>query len=183
MPISVGVHHPGGAPKRINYDEGFATWYEWDSSGPHDTHWWLFWDDGGTEGGSSGSAVFDDGGRIAGVLSGGNGNCEMETGYDLYGKIATSWEWGNSPETRLKDWLDPENTGELLLGGMYYSPPLIGDVNGDETVNIQDIILVINFILGNLLPEGEQSMLADVNQDHLINIQDILLMINFITNG
>ena len=66
---------------------------------------------------------------------------------------------------------------------MYYSPPIFGDVNSDEIVNIQDIILVINFILGSLLPEGEQIVLADVNHDHLINIQDILLIIQLIVNG
>ena len=43
MPISVGVHHPGGDPKKINYDSGYATSSYWSATEPH-THWFFLWD-------------------------------------------------------------------------------------------------------------------------------------------
>ena len=55
--LSAGIHHPGGDPKKINYDNDNAFSDGWYTS---NTHWRLNWDEGGTEGGSSGSPLFDD---------------------------------------------------------------------------------------------------------------------------
>ena len=55
-----------------------------------------------------------------------------------------------------------------------------GDINGDESVNIQDIIFLINFILDVEEPETEQFAAADMNDDGVLNIQDIILIINII---
>jgi len=111
--ISVGIHHPGGYPKEINFDNDVAYSDGWYSGG---THWGLYWDEGGTAGGSSGSPLFDNSGRIVGQLSGGTGgDCG---GYDLYGKFSSSWD-GSSSTNRLKDWLDPGNTGVFTLDGTY----------------------------------------------------------------
>ncbi len=188
LPVSSGVHHPYGTYKKINYDNGYATSSDWNSSIPN-THWYLSWDDGGVVGGSSGSALFDTSGNISGILTGGNPNsidCIDDPGSrnGWYGKISESWQWGDNPENRLKDWLDPENTGELIIDGISNYIPLfiIGDVNNDQTINIQDIILIINFILGSLTPNEDQRIKSDLNLDYLINIQDVLLIINLINN-
>ena len=53
---------------------------------------------------------------------------------------------------------------------------LIGDLNFDNVLNVQDIILLINIILYN---ENSNS-LADINGDGAINILDIVALINFI---
>ena len=111
--ISVGIHHPGGEPKKINYDNDAAyscSWY----SGNH--HWCLTWDDGGTAGGSSGSPLFNNNKRIVGHLSGGTGgDCG---GSDLYGKFSSAWNGSNSSQ-RLSDWLDPINSSETTIEGTY----------------------------------------------------------------
>ena len=45
---------------------------------PGDTHWFVAaWDEGMTEGGSSGSPVFDDSQRIRGQLHGGYASCSF----------------------------------------------------------------------------------------------------------
>ena len=59
--------------------------------------------------------------------------------------------------------------GSISSGGMP------GDVNGDGSVNVQDIILVVNMIL-----ESDYSAVADVNGDGSINVQDIILIVNMI---
>ena len=112
--VSAGVHHPGGAPKKINYDNDNAYSDGWYSS---NTHWRLTWDEGGTEGGSSGSPLFDDNKVIVGQLHGGTGECG--NGTDYYGKLYTSWTGGGTSSTRLSNWLDPGGTGETYITGTY----------------------------------------------------------------
>ncbi len=59
---------------------------------------------------------------------------------------------------------------------------LHGDVNQDETLNIQDIILYINHILSTIIFNDEQVLYADVNTDGNINIMDVTQIIFNITN-
>ena len=131
--ISCGVHHPGGDPKKINFDNDYATNAGWDNYG---THWKVIWDNGGTAGGSSGSPVFNNAGRVVGQLSGGPDlPCEDPSTYDLYGKFSYGWD-GSSSSYRLRDWLDPTNSGATTLDGTYdgaVEPVItITDPNGGE---------------------------------------------------
>ena len=54
---------------------------------------------------------------------------------------------------------------------------LQGDVNGDNSVNIQDIVLVVNLVLS-----GEYNNLANLNSDSTIDVLDIVLLVNIILN-
>ena len=54
---------------------------------------------------------------------------------------------------------------------------IIGDINNDESLNILDVILLVNLIL-----EDEYALSADLNSDNAINVQDIILLINIILN-
>ena len=136
--LSAGIHHPGGDPKKINYDNDNAFSDGWYTS---NTHWRLNWDEGGTEGGSSGSPLFDDEKLIVGQLHGGSGECG--SGTDYYGKMNTSWTGGGTSSTRLSDWLDPSGTGYVSVTGTYNGegggedPPEITllSPNGGETLD------------------------------------------------
>ena len=55
-----------------------------------------------------------------------------------------------------------------------------GDVNGDDTVNILDIVMVANYTLGQAEFTDEQIQAADLNQDGIINILDIVQIINIV---
>ena len=50
---------------------------------------------------------------------------------------------------------------------------LYGDVNLDGYLDVTDIILVVNFILGDT-PTEEQFLTADMNQDGTLNILDVI---------
>ena len=56
----------------------------------------------------------------------------------------------------------------------------MGDINFDETVNIQDVILLVNFVLGIDDPDDSQFFAGDINEDDILNIQDIIATINII---
>jgi WD40 repeat protein len=57
---------------------------------------------------------------------------------------------------------------------------LPGDVNYDESVDILDVILVVNILLGTLDPTQAEWSAANVNGDSVVNILDIILIINII---
>ena len=59
---------------------------------------------------------------------------------------------------------------------------LIIDINQDEMIDILDIILTINHILGSLDFNFLEYYLADCNNDDIINIQDIVILVNYIIN-
>ena len=55
---------------------------------------------------------------------------------------------------------------------------LLGDLNDDQTLNIEDIILMVNMILDLI----DDDIDADMNEDGGINILDIAILINLILN-
>ena len=57
-----------------------------------------------------------------------------------------------------------------------------GDANVDDTVNIQDVILIVNHILGSDNLEGQGLDNADINSDGLINIIDVVSITDLILN-
>ena len=57
--------------------------------------------------------------------------------------------------------------------------PITGDVNGDDEVNISDINILVDIILGKSYPEDILQR-ADVNKDGEINISDIMMIIDCI---
>jgi len=121
----VGIHHPSGDIMKVCRDDSGVTKIRQNAGGftPEAETWditnaGLGWEQGVTEGGSSGSALFDQNGRIIGQLYGGDAACASTNDNDLhdyYGRFATSWDFGTTSDTRLSDWLDPENTGCIVL--------------------------------------------------------------------
>ena len=60
-------------------------------------------------------------------------------------------------------------------------PVLLGDVNGDGEVNITDVNVVTDIIMGATL-DAETMERADVNKDGSINISDVNVIIDIILN-
>ena len=117
--FEVGIHHPSGDIMKVCRDDNGATKQVSFFNNANADMWRVGnWELGITEGGSSGSALFDQNGRIIGQLAGGSAACSGTSdngGFDIYGRFATSWDFGNSASTRLSDWLDPNNTGQTTL--------------------------------------------------------------------
>ena len=69
----------------------------------------------------------------------------------------------------------PECIDAGILGDQICSD-FLGDVNGDGSLNILDIVIIANIILGS----EENVPQADVNQDGELNILDIVTLANMI---
>ncbi|MFM7300240.1 MAG: GEVED domain-containing protein, partial [Crocinitomicaceae bacterium] len=119
----VGIHHPAGDIKKISTFTGNTTSSGWNGNGLQ-SHWRLSWTSnangwGITEGGSSGSPLFNNRqGYIVGTLTGGGSFCNAQTSPDYYGKMSYHWTSnGTATNRQLKPWLDPTNSGVLVLAG------------------------------------------------------------------
>ena len=55
-----------------------------------------------------------------------------------------------------------------------------GDTNGDDIVNILDVLSSINYFFDSYLFDEEQLWSADMNSDNMIDITDIVFLVNFI---
>lgn len=117
----IGFHHPGGNPKKQSITGIIQSNGTFNQFTVPATHWATNFMYGCTQGGSSGSGLFDQNGNIIGVLSGGSGMTNA-----LYSKISYGWEneWEqgrfepySGAVSRLKEWLDPANTGQEIFHG------------------------------------------------------------------
>lgn len=132
----VGIHHPAGDVKKISTftETPTNTGVTWADNGngystpPNGvTHWEFAWaatanGHGVTEGGSSGSPLFNNNGEVVGTLTGGGSYCTQQTSEDQYGKMSYHWQSNATASNRqLKPWLDPTNSGVTSLVGTY--PP------------------------------------------------------------
>jgi len=113
---AVGIHHPSGDVKKICFEEDSPS--QQNQAGAE--VWYINqWESGVTEGGSSGSPLFNQNHRVIGQLYGGFAACSgnVNNGQaDWYGRFGVSWD-GTSAATRLRDWLDPQGTNPSFIDG------------------------------------------------------------------
>lgn len=122
----VAIHHPNTDEKAISFNTDPLTTMNSCIGPGNNTHWRVDdWEDGTTEPGSSGSALFDPVSHlVVGTLSGGNASCSV-IDYDCFGKLSVSWDMGATPATRLQDWLDPGASGAMTAPGRDCSTALL----------------------------------------------------------
>lgn len=113
---AVSIHHPRGDAKRIavENDALTATSYLGTTQGNASHFRITDWDNGTTEGGSSGAGLWNGNHLLIGQLHGGYAACGNDSS-DWYGRFYTSWNNGSNSQARLKDWLDPNNSGVMTL--------------------------------------------------------------------
>lgn len=122
---SVGIHHPDLDVKKFSVDNNAPTSDTYTTTA--ETHWRVgAWEDGTTEGGSSGSPLFDQNKRIIGQLHGGGASCFNTGASDWYGKVWYSWDQnGGGTGVGLASWLDPSSSGSTTIDGTDCSTPML----------------------------------------------------------
>ncbi len=114
------IHHPMGDVKKITIDEDAPVIGSFGDTYEENTHWRILeWDVGTTEGGSSGSPLFNQNKQIIGNLTGGEASCEYNYN-DYFAMFSYSWDLFGQEEYQMEYWLDPNNTGFDNLDG--YKP-------------------------------------------------------------
>jgi len=106
----------------------------------------------------------------------GDGNVETsfspyaEHTYDSPGEYNVSLyvtnEWGQSGQSHFE---------QIQIGSI-----LPGDINQDSVVNILDVVQMVNFIIGNSMPDESQIYAGDINGDGILNVLDIVVIVNSI---
>ncbi|MBK7476518.1 MAG: trypsin-like peptidase domain-containing protein [Haliscomenobacter sp.] len=114
------IHHASSEEKRFSYSRSpvyLGTWAQAAQPIPTGDHVIVpSWDIGVTEIGSSGGPLLNKEQQAIGQLHGGAATCTKQA-FDSFGWFGISWEGGGTPKTRLRDWLDPLNTGVKSFPG------------------------------------------------------------------
>lgn len=144
---AVCIHHPNGDVKKIAIEQHPLTTGNYvDNSVNYDanSHWKVaHWEIGTTEGGSSGSPVFNGAKQVFGTLTGGDANCTNSVN-DYFTKLSLSWSTYPDSVNQLKPWLDPTNMGVYSVSGL--DPYGFTDLMCDTSWNISksEILQVSN---------------------------------------
>jgi hypothetical protein len=118
-PSTATIHHPGGDPKKISFDNNPPT-----KSG---SQWRIAqWELGVTEGGSSGCPLYTNGGRFIGQLCCGAAFCGFPFD-DFYGRLDAQW-------SQVASILDPLGTGATGIDG--FDPSGGGGPTGPDITSI-----------------------------------------------
>ena len=83
---------------------------------------------------------------------------------NIVGQITLNSGLNNSAKSYIRNIIDAN-----------YQQAILGDVNGDAVVNVQDIIVLVNMILNN-----QNDSVGDLNTDGIVNILDVVQIVNII---
>ena len=95
--------------------------------------------------------------------------------HEYYGAINGNLNLGGGPNAYWDSILD--DSYQFLFSYLNIN----GDVNDDGLLNIQDIVIIINFILDIQDPSDQEFEIADMNSDGTLNVLDIILIVDEIT--
>jgi hypothetical protein len=130
-----GIHHPSGDIKKISIFQMSPVSNHSCVNSTRPNTWSVVFNHGNnfyssTEGGSSGSPLFNNSKKIIGQLWSGFdiNNCVYgpecvapNRDYSYYGQLHVSWTGGGANTNRLSNWLDPNNSGATSLDGGYFN--------------------------------------------------------------
>jgi len=160
---AVAIHHPSGHAKRISFENDALSITDYlSTSRGSGTHLRVAdWDLGTTEIGSSGSGLWNSDQLFVGQLEGGAAACGNDAA-DWYGRLYISWDNGSDAQSRMRDWLDPIDTGQQTLQGTGgCEAPTVSIVN-NSTNSVGELLTFSSEISGGA---GGYTYEWDVNAD------------------
>ena len=113
---SAAIHHPMGDVKKISVDNNPPVISTYPGLATNGCWKILQWEKGTTEGGSSGSPLFDQNKRVVGILTGGEAVCGRSVN-DYFARTSVMYDVSGYLWKQLKGWIDPALTGLKRLDG------------------------------------------------------------------
>jgi hypothetical protein len=154
------IHQPQGDIKMISsYLQPLtSTEYHNDIDFSNGKYWRVNWSEtesgqGVTEGGSSGSPIYNQQGLLIGTLTGGDASCEYPNDPDWFGKFSYHWESnGDDSTNQLKYWLDPLNSETEFLNGtnLDFTNVIAAFSSNTQNINIGGAVEFINLSQGKI---------------------------------
>jgi hypothetical protein len=150
-----GIHHPTGDYKRISFGnkaEPIPT-----RGRPEPMYHSIIWREGVTEGGSSGSPIFNRDGLIVGMLSGGpkppagQTECDLRPAFDWYGRFSVAYP-------ALQGYLEERTTGPTT------PPPPTGGTEGTRLASNAPASFTVGPVEGPTLLGGASVYRVEVPQ-------------------
>jgi hypothetical protein len=153
----VSIHHPSGDYMKISTYGTPAKDYTFASSeftGRINAHWNVIFQATAnghavTEGGSSGSPLYNENKLVVGTLTGGNSTCAVPEGLNLYGKMSYHWNAFSADSTHMDVWLDPVGSGVQMLAGRFRKVFKPAPLNVRATNQGQSVLLEWDVPPGN----------------------------------
>ncbi|GEM_PF-1647458 len=145
------IHHPLGDVKKITFYNKPLTSGKWDPTLFVNTHWIATYSAGATEGGSSGSPIFNESGLVVGTLTGGDSGCNYPNDPDMYGKMWYHWDQYQDTREHMSQYLDPINTGAKKLAGIMNADTAVQKLVLDNTILdlVEKTAMQVNILSGN----------------------------------
>ena len=101
---------------------------------------------------------------------------EEGQGHEYWGTLNGMWSGGPN------EYYDQILNDSFSFLYSFSYPYKKGDINIDGVLGVADVLLVHDFILGDLSPTSIQNYLADYDSNGIINVLDALILINVILN-
>lgn len=186
---STCLHHPHGDVMKVSNDFDPPTLTNYIGEPLGDNYYWQVsdWDEGTTEGGSSGSPLFNSTGKIIGQLRGGTAACGNNSP-DYFGAFYLSWDEGTQSDERLMDWLDPDNLDVNSLAGSNVCALGINEVNREPsfviypnptneklTIKIDNLMYINEIRVVDINGKISRSFVVNstISESHSINVEDL----------
>jgi len=109
------------------------------------------------------------------------GGIDWETTFSSLALFGYAYDWAGEDIDLTSDGgaiiaIDSGQFGFLKVNNIQ-NESISGDINNDNLVNVQDVVLVVNFVLSN-----NYESLADLNSDGALDVLDVVLVVNLILN-
>ncbi len=146
------IHHPQGDVKKISFDDNALSKKTLNANSISyypNGHWRVYsWEVGVTEGGSSGSGIFNPQGQVIGGLSAGSATCSSPYN-DYYYRFDLAWNTYEANDRQLAHWLDPDSTDISEISA--YEPSNVNKTKRLTHIHdSSDVTVAKNTTIGNI---------------------------------
>ena len=114
------------------------------------------------------------------------GDCDFILGYTWNGNGCSETVSGCDYYNQTTDQDDSASfypSYEQCISNCFQHTGVVGDLNEDFEIDILDIVIIINVIIGNIEPNNHEIWASDINGDFSTDVLDVVTIVNIVING